>query len=129
MLRGSLELAAGLCVTVALVGCGGTKPAANTETNSDHAASGHTHDKWWCPDHGMPEEICVQCDAKLAAEYKQKGDWCAKHDRPDSQCFLCHPELEAKFAAQYEAKYGEKPPKPTAEGEGKEKHEHDKPKS
>jgi hypothetical protein len=34
------------------------------------------------------------------------------HDCPDSQCFACHPELEAKFAAQYEAKFGKKPPKP-----------------
>jgi hypothetical protein len=31
---------------------------------------------------------------------------------PESQWFLCNPDLEAKFAAEYEAKYGTKPPKP-----------------
>ena len=75
----------------------------------------HDHSGWWCDEHGVPEEICGQCNAKYAAECQKKGDWCKKHDRPDSQCFICHPELEAKFAAQYETKYGEKPPKRTEE--------------
>ena len=66
----------------------------------------------WCTEHGVPEDICAQCNAKVAAEYQQKGDWCKEHNRPESQCFLCNPKLEAKFAAEYEAKYGKKPPKP-----------------
>ena len=66
----------------------------------------------WCVEHGVPEDICGLCNAKLAAEYQQKGDWCKEHDRPKSQCFLCNPKLEARFAAEYEAKYGKKPPKP-----------------
>ena len=66
----------------------------------------------WCVEHGVPEDICGLCNAKLAAEYQQKGDWCKAHDRPKSQCFLCNPKLEAQFAAEYEAKYGKKPPKP-----------------
>jgi hypothetical protein len=36
-----------------------------------------------------------------------------EHDRPESQCFTCNPELFDKFAARYEAKFGEQPPKPT----------------
>ena len=74
--------------------------------------AGHSHEGWWCDEHGVPEEVCGLCNSKLAAEFQKKGDWCKEHDRPDSQCFLCHPELEAKFAAQYEAKYGKQPPKP-----------------
>ena len=66
----------------------------------------------WCVEHGVPEDICALCNAKVAAEYKKKGDWCKEHNRPESQCFLCNPKLEAKFAAEYEAKYGKKPPKP-----------------
>lgn len=73
------------------------------------------HSSWWCPEHGVPEKICAQCDTLLVADFKKKGDWCAKHNRPESQCFICHPEHEAKFAAQYEAKYGKKPPKREAE--------------
>jgi hypothetical protein len=68
------------------------------------------HSGWWCDEHGVPEEICGQCNAKYAAECKKKGDWCEKHDRPDSQCFICHPELKEKFAAMYRAKYGKEPP-------------------
>ena len=67
----------------------------------------------WCVEHGVPESQCGQCDAKLAAEFQQKGDWCEEHNRPESQCFICRPDAEAKFAAVYEAKFGEKPPKPT----------------
>ena len=77
-----------------------------------HAKAGHSHDGWWCDEHGIPEGECAQCDSKLAAAFQKKGDWCKEHDRPDSQCFKCHPELQAKFAAQYEAKYGKQPPTP-----------------
>jgi cobalt-zinc-cadmium efflux system membrane fusion protein len=107
-----------------LVGCGKSapEPAAATPASqvSDH---GHSHEGWWCNEHGVPEEVCALCSAKLADEFKAKGDWCAEHDRPDSQCFDCHPELEAEFAARYEAKYGQKPPRPTADGEAHD-HEH-----
>ena len=53
----------------------------------------------WCVEHGMPEDICAQCNAKVAADFKQKGDWCKEHDLPESQCTLCHPELKEKFEA------------------------------
>jgi len=74
-------------------------------------AAGHSHDGWWCGEHGVPEEECGLCNPKKAAELQKNGDWCKEHQRPDSQCFVCHPELEAKFAARYEAKYGQPPPK------------------
>jgi hypothetical protein len=72
----------------------------------------HDHSGWWCNEHGVPEEVCGLCDSKVAAEFQKKKDWCKEHDRPASQCFVCHPELESRFAAQFEAKYGKKPPKP-----------------
>lgn len=105
----------------------GCKPAAE-EGHTDAVAQngdehGHVHGEWWCSEHGVPEEICAQCKPTLAADFKAKGDWCNEHQRPDSQCFICHPEKEAEFAAQYEAKYGEKPPKPTADAG--EEHDHD----
>ena len=91
------------------VGCGksrlghdGPVPCSRNQVSDD----AHSHDGWWCDEHGVPEEVCAQCSIKLAANFKAKGDWCKEHDRPDSQCFVCHPEKEAEFAAQYEAKYG-----------------------
>ena len=69
----------------------------------------------WCVEHGVPEDICGQCNPKVAAECQKKGDWCKEHNRPESQCFLCNPKLADKFAAEYEAKYGKNPPKPEKE--------------
>ncbi len=97
----------------------GTRPHADHKEGDQHdhgktakAGKEHDHSGWWCGEHGIPEEVCSLCNSKVAAEFQKKGDWCKEHDRADTQCFICHPELEAKFAAQYEAKYGEKPPKP-----------------
>lgn len=110
-----------IAVSCGLVGCGqnSTPPQVAKTDQADHSGHkddkknvGHSHDGWWCDEHGVPEEVCAQCNSKLAAEFQRKGDWCKKHDRPDSQCFRCHPELQAKFAAQYEAKFGKKPPTP-----------------
>jgi hypothetical protein len=95
------------------------QPAANATSvaNEKVAIAGHSHDGWWCAEHGVPEEECARCDIKLVANFKAKGDWCEEHNRPDSQCFVCHPEKEAVFAERYEAKYGQQPPKMTAESE------------
>lgn len=80
------------------------------EEGHDHGEEGHSLHGYWCVEHGMPEEVCAQCNTKLASTFQEKGDWCEEHGRPDSQCFIHHPELEEKFIAQYEAKFGEKPP-------------------
>ena len=109
----------GLGVSV-VVGCGQTdssKPTADVSHASQdtHGAgeASHDHSDWWCIEHGVPEKECAMCNAKLAAEYREKGDWCDEHNRPASLCFKCDPEKAEKFAALYEAKYGEKPPAPT----------------
>ncbi len=86
-------------------------PATVAAADDKGDKKAHSHDGWWCDEHGVPEEVCGQCNSKLAAEFQKKGDWCKTHECPDSQCFVCHPELEAKFAARYEAKYGTPPPK------------------
>ncbi|HEY2827243.1 MAG TPA: RND transporter [Pirellulales bacterium] len=93
-------------------GCG-KSPINAISTDTEKVSAQHTHDSWWCSEHGVPEEVCAQCSAKIAKDFKAKGDWCKQHDRPESQCFICHPELEAKFVALYEAKFGTKPPKQT----------------
>ena len=68
------------------------------------------HSHWWCAEHGIPEDECSMCSAKVAKAFKEKGDWCEKHDRAKSQCFLCDPSLKEKYAAKYRAKYGKEPP-------------------
>ncbi len=115
----NLAATLGLVLITLSIGC--ARPADSAPSAHDHdgehasAASPkvHTHDGWWCDEHGVPEEVCGQCNSKVAADFQKRGDWCAEHDRPDSQCFVCHPELEAKFAARYEAKLGTLPPEPT----------------
>ena len=113
-----------ICVAIspiAFTGCNQSDESTATATSGDGhegddhegESAGHDHSGWWCPEHGIPEEVCTRCNSTLIAQFKEKGDWCETHDRPDSNCFHCHPELEAKFAARYAAKYGEEPPTPT----------------
>ena len=116
-----------IAASIALVGCGEAPAPKQEVAKAEHAPhadhkdgdehkdekKAHTHDGWWCDEHGVPEEECAQCNSKVAADFKKKGDWCKKdHDRPDSQCFICHPEKLEEYAAKYEAKLGKKPPKP-----------------
>lgn len=113
-----LPLPALAIAALVVSGCGqsGTEPA-QTESQATEAADVQTvaavdHGGWWCTEHGVPEGVCARCNSKVAAEFQQKGDWCEEHGRPESHCFICHPELEEKFAAQFQAKFGQKPPKP-----------------
>lgn len=118
----NLLLSCLIAATYSLVGCGQSPAPEVVKAKQDdhaHGEHGHSHDKpghdhsdWWCAEHGVPEAECGQCDAKVAAAFKKKGDWCKEHDRPDSQCFICHPEKLEESAARYEAKYGKQPPKP-----------------
>ena len=94
-----------------------SKDGAAATSSSVKEVAGHSHEGWWCDEHGVPEEVCAQCNTKLVADFKAKNDWCEKHNRPESQCFICHPDKEVEFAALYEAKFGKKPPKPEAGGD------------
>jgi hypothetical protein len=110
-----------IVIGLSIVACSkssSTGAAANSAGVKEIA--GHSHEGWWCDEHGVPEEVCAQCNTKLVADFKAKNDWCDKHNRPDSQCFVCHPEKETEFAALYEAKFGKKPPKPES---GADEHE------
>lgn len=119
-----LQSSAIAVASVLFLGCNQSVQQATPNTESQTTAdSDHEHGAWWCSEHGVPEEVCALCDTKLVADFKAKGDWCTEHDRPNSQCFVCHPEKEAEFAAQYEAKYGKKPPKSAG---GMENHEEEK---
>ncbi|HZU37374.1 MAG TPA: hypothetical protein VFA18_15730 [Gemmataceae bacterium] len=94
-------------------GCGGptsdaTKASRAAKHSEKTASDAQPVD--WCPEHGLPESICVQCHPSLAADYRKKGDWCQEHKRPTSQCFACDPGLKEKFAAEYRTRYGTEPP-------------------
>ena len=107
-------------VTLVVVGCGPGdtgKAAKSSEKKEDKGGLAHNYKgRDWCPEHGMPESICVQCHPEYAKKFKDKGDWCAEHQVPKSQCFQCDPKLKEKFAQEYRDKYGEDPP-PTEEDE------------
>ena len=103
-----------LFVLITISGC--TENVTKTETGgtairADDNALTKEESAWWCVEHGIPESMCSMCDSKVAADMKKKGDWCAEHDRAETQCFKCNPALESKFADQFEAKFGRRPPK------------------
>lgn len=110
-LSGGVLLAIVLPAALTVMGCADSSTPGNATSTEGEQVTGAVddHSGWWCATHGVPEELCAQCNSLLAAEYQQKGDWCEQHNRPQSQCFICQPELAAKFAAQYEAKFGKKP--------------------
>jgi hypothetical protein len=70
-------------------------------------------DGWWCNTHGIPEDECSMCSAKVEKACRAKGDWCDKHERAKSQCFKCNPALKEEFAKRYRSRYGKEPPEPT----------------
>lgn len=43
--------------------------------NQPAAAVKDDHSGWWCPEHGIPEQICAQCDTSLVADFKKNWDW------------------------------------------------------
>ncbi len=81
------------------------------KTGVSQVTAADDHSGWWCAEHGIPEEECSMCNAKVAEKFKKDGDWCEKHDRADSQCFICHPERKKFYTAKYQAKFGKEPPK------------------
>jgi len=103
-----------LCGWLALVAilCSGCNQATSDKTTEATNTNKEVddHSGWWCAEHGVPEEVCSLCNAKAAAEFREKGDWCEEHNRAKSQCFICDPSRAEKFTKLYEAKFGEKPP-------------------
>lgn len=112
-----LSLALMSLFSLGAIGCGqqtnGTAAPDAATPVSDASVPAGDHSGWWCAEHGVPEKECSICSSKVAAQFKAKGDWCEEHGRAESQCFLCDPTRAEKFAALYEAKFGEKPPRPT----------------
>jgi hypothetical protein len=120
-IRGCAAALFSVTAALALVaaGCGTAKDGAAKADQPKKGSDAKAVDLQeidWCKEHGIPESICVQCDAALAADYKKKGDWCKEHRRPASQCFECDPGLKEKFAAEYRIKYGKEPPPMEDEG-------------
>jgi hypothetical protein len=94
----------------------GDKPAPVTSARDKEGKGEHKHDEWWCAEHGIPEEECSMCSAKVEKSCKAKGDWCEKHNRALSQCFICNPRRKEFYAAKYRARYGKEPPPIEDEG-------------
>ncbi len=105
-----------LMVLLLVIGCEQKNTTQTTEKKDGKAVAKagakHGHSDWWCDEHGVKEEVCSMCDAKVAKAFQDKGDWCKEHTRAKSQCFICDPSLKAKFASEYKVKYGKEPPEP-----------------
>lgn len=57
---------------------------------SELTDNGEAKDADWCAEHGVPESICVACNAELMPKGKLHG-WCKTHGV--AECVLEHPEL------------------------------------
>ena len=104
-----------LAVLIVAIGCdpkSATTPPAKAETGGPKVAEEEDdHGGWWCNPHGLPEEVCDLCSKKYREAEKKKGNWC-EHDRVKTSCFICTPDAKEKYAREYEARYGKRPPEP-----------------
>ena len=114
--RGMPALALFAALALIVAGCGQTTNTGGEakETNKGKPVAkngGETddHSGWWCPEHGLPEEVCDLCSKKYREAEKAKGNWC-EHNRVKTSCFQCNPGLKEKYAAEYKAKFGKEPP-------------------
>lgn len=57
---------------------------------SDVSGNGQTENDDWCTEHGVPESICISCDADLMPKGKLHG-WCEEHGV--HECPFDHPEV------------------------------------
>ena len=74
-----------MLVTIFLMAAIGQKIPKFSELNG---ASQHEED--WCAEHGVPESICVACNAELMPKGQLHG-WCKDHGV--AECVLQHPQL------------------------------------
>ena len=73
--RKLFALTALLIAGVAFAGCGKSadKAATSGPAGTKVAAEGHSHEGWWCDEHGVPEEVCALCDTKLGSRLQGQG--------------------------------------------------------
>ena len=79
---------------IVLSGCGKSETATTgSEASPAVSTVDHSHGGWWCPEHGVPEEECAQCDKSLVAKFKAAGD-CYLEQR-NQKTREVHQQLEA----------------------------------
>lgn len=85
-----------VALAVLMLACG-ERGEAERETaarNSDPDAM--------CPEHGVLQALCTQCDPALIPVFQARGDWCEEHQLPESICPICHPERHGRPAVAVE---------------------------
>ncbi|RKY17704.1 MAG: hypothetical protein DRQ55_15135 [Planctomycetota bacterium] len=103
-----------LCLLLPLLGslaaCNGQDPGAARATCSPHelAACPFCEPSLIerldiCPEHGIPEALCVTCRPELEAAFRTENDWCGGHDVPESQCGKCNDGIEYDATAEVRA--------------------------
>ncbi len=73
-----------------LTGCADGPPAMEAPMRARAA------DSDICPEHGVLEAVCTQCNPALIPVFQAKGDWCGEHGFPESFCPICSPEAEGR---------------------------------
>ena len=55
-------------------GCGqSSKSSKPVEAPTKVAAEGHSHDGWWCDEHGVPEEVCALVRFQTRGRVSKEG--------------------------------------------------------
>ena len=84
-------------IVIFMSGCGKRDTASTGAAGSTAVtAVDHSHDGWWCVEHGVPEEECALCDTSLVAKFKEAGDWCLV-DTGDVIIHIFRPEVRSFY--------------------------------
>lgn len=86
-------------ISVAASGCRSERTRSDSPTASAAEGSGSPEGVQLC-EHGVPADLCTQCNSDLIAVFQATGDWCEEHGLPESHCRLCHPDLDFTKAAE-----------------------------
>jgi cobalt-zinc-cadmium efflux system membrane fusion protein len=97
------RLVAAAAFAAAVAACSRTAPASEAaEQPAEVAAEQHAKAAVKLCAHGVPAELCTQCNPDLVAVFKDQGDWCEEHGLPESHCLRCNPGLTFTAAAPQE---------------------------
>lgn len=94
---------AAAALAAAVTACSRSAPAAQAARPPAKAtAEAHAAAAVKLCEHGVPADLCTQCNPDLVPVFKAQGDWCEEHGVPESQCLKCNPKLTFTAAAPHE---------------------------
>jgi cobalt-zinc-cadmium efflux system membrane fusion protein len=97
------RLFAAAALAVAVTACSRAAPPTKpVKPPANPAAHAHAAAAVKLCEHGVPADLCTQCNPDLVPVFQAQGDWCEEHGVPKSLCLKCNPNLTFTASANHE---------------------------